>query len=225
MSQLEVIIKDNDIQIFCVTERWLTEKSCFEAAAGTAGALFFDRIFCFTSSVVKGAPVLRMTLEEALDDSMDVVDSKLGDLDTAIKTKEQIEQTTNALPFIKRCVTPVSSWNAELDRSEMCQTFLIREAYRRFAYSTYKHFNTVKGLVGVAPNGALTVISEPYPGSVSDKKIVHDFAVLNKMALGDPILADANHTTPPIRSYSKYNMVSYEDLMRRCNFGFMDVDR
>ncbi|VEN39655.1 unnamed protein product [Callosobruchus maculatus] len=35
---------------------------------------------------------------------------------------------------------------------------------QRFTYSTYKHFNTVKGLVGVAPNGVITFISELYPG-------------------------------------------------------------
>nr|CAI5855177.1 unnamed protein product [Callosobruchus analis] len=58
---------------------------------------------------------------------------------------------------------------------------------QRFTYSSYKHFNTVKGLVGVAPNGVITFISELYPGSVSDKKIVQDSAILNKMSSGDLI--------------------------------------
>nr|CAI5817819.1 unnamed protein product [Callosobruchus analis] len=61
---------------------------------------------------------------------------------------------------------------------------------QRFTCSSYKHFNTVKGLVGVAPNGVITFISELYPGSVSDKKIVQDSAILNKMSSGDLILAD-----------------------------------
>nr|CAH7726050.1 unnamed protein product [Callosobruchus chinensis] len=61
---------------------------------------------------------------------------------------------------------------------------------QKWQYSTYKHFNTVKGLVGVAPNGVVTFLSELYPGSVSDNKIVQDCAVLNKMVSGDLILAD-----------------------------------
>lgn len=39
-----------------------------------------ERIFCLTSSVVKGAPVLRTAVEDAAEDSVDVLDSELGDL-------------------------------------------------------------------------------------------------------------------------------------------------
>uniref|UniRef100_A0A6P7H661 Uncharacterized protein LOC114346661 n=1 Tax=Diabrotica virgifera virgifera TaxID=50390 RepID=A0A6P7H661_DIAVI len=61
---------------------------------------------------------------------------------------------------------------------------------QRLTYSNYKHTNTLKGLVGVAPNGVLTFISELYPGSTSDKKIVSDSGVLEKMTPGDLVLAD-----------------------------------
>lgn len=47
----------------------------------------------------------------------------------------------------------------------------------------------MKGLVGVAPNGVLTFMSDLYPGSVSDKRIVEDSKVLEKMVAGDLILA------------------------------------
>lgn len=39
-----------------------------------------DRIFCFTSSVVKGAPVVRMADEEAVEDSLEEPESELADL-------------------------------------------------------------------------------------------------------------------------------------------------
>lgn len=47
-------------------------------------------------------------------------------------------------------------------------------------YSSYKHRNTCKGLVGVAPNGVITYVSELYPGCTSDKKIVKDCGLLNQ---------------------------------------------
>lgn len=39
-----------------------------------------ERYFCLTSSVVYAAPVLRTALEEAVEDSVEVVDSELADL-------------------------------------------------------------------------------------------------------------------------------------------------
>ena len=39
-------------------------------------------------------------------------------------------------------------------------------------YSHYKHHPTYKGLVGIAPSGAITFVSQLYPGSASDKEIV-----------------------------------------------------
>ena len=57
-------------------------------------------------------------------------------------------------------------------------------------YSHYRHRNTLKAFVGVAPNGMLTYVSKLYPGSTSDKEIVHHCKVLDKMLPGDMVLAD-----------------------------------
>ncbi|KAK5648114.1 hypothetical protein RI129_003006 [Pyrocoelia pectoralis] len=61
---------------------------------------------------------------------------------------------------------------------------------QRLTYSSYKHRNTWKVLVGVAPNGVITYVSKAYPGSTSDKKIVEHSRVLEEMCCGDLILVD-----------------------------------
>ena len=41
------------------------------------------------------------------------------------------------------------------------------------SYSNYKSRLTAKYLIGVAPNGAITFVSEGYPGNTSDKFVTH----------------------------------------------------
>ena len=53
-------------------------------------------------------------------------------------------------------------------------------------YSTYKHHVTYKGLIGIAPSGAVTFVGPLYQGRTSDKEIV------GKCGLLDPQLWDAN---------------------------------
>ena len=57
-------------------------------------------------------------------------------------------------------------------------------------FSNYKSRNTFKALVGVAPNGVITYVSNLYPGSRSDKAIVQHCGILNQLAPGDLVLAD-----------------------------------
>ncbi|XP_072040085.1 uncharacterized protein [Amphiura filiformis] len=57
-------------------------------------------------------------------------------------------------------------------------------------FSNYKSRNTFKALVGVAPNGVITYVSNLYPGSRSDKAIVQHCGVLSQLVPGDLVLAD-----------------------------------
>jgi len=57
-------------------------------------------------------------------------------------------------------------------------------------YSSYKHHNTFKGLVGISPTGAITFISHLYAGSVSDQALTHDCGILELIEPGDSIMAD-----------------------------------
>ena len=58
------------------------------------------------------------------------------------------------------------------------------------SYSFYRGMNSYKILVGVAPNGTITFVSDPYPGSTSDKAIVAHCGLVQKLHRGDLILAD-----------------------------------
>lgn len=52
-------------------------------------------------------------------------------------------------------------------------------------YSNYKHRNTWKALVGIAPNGVVTFVSSLFPGSTSDKMVTLNSGLLEKLLPGD----------------------------------------
>ncbi|CAN7951477.1 unnamed protein product [Ixodes pacificus] len=61
-------------------------------------------------------------------------------------------------------------------------------------FSNYKSRNTVKFLVAVAPNGAIIYTSGCYLGSTSDREVVKDCSILDRLTTGDLILADKGFT-------------------------------
>lgn len=72
---------------------------------------------------------------------------------------------------------------------------------QRCTFSPYKHHNTCKDLVGVAPNGFITYSSDLYPGSLSDKKIVQHCGVTKELVKGDMVLADKGFLIQDILPY------------------------
>ena len=61
---------------------------------------------------------------------------------------------------------------------------------RACTWSSYKHHNTIKLLIGIAPQGVISFISEAWGGRVSDKHLTESCGVLQKLLPGDIVLAD-----------------------------------
>ena len=57
-------------------------------------------------------------------------------------------------------------------------------------YSQYKSYNTAKYLIGIAPQGVISFVSDGYGGRVSDKYITEHSGFLNHLLPGDVVLAD-----------------------------------
>ena len=61
---------------------------------------------------------------------------------------------------------------------------------QQMTYSSYKNHNTFKGLIGISPGGAITFVSELFPGSISDKELTRKSGLLDLLENGDSVMAD-----------------------------------
>ena len=61
---------------------------------------------------------------------------------------------------------------------------------QRETWSSYKHRNTFKSLVGITPDGTVSYVSDLYGGAATDKFIVNDCGFLNLIEPGDNVMAD-----------------------------------
>jgi hypothetical protein len=57
-------------------------------------------------------------------------------------------------------------------------------------WSDYKHHNTNKFLIGIAPNGYITFLSKCYGGRASDKFITNDSGFYDLLERDDEVMAD-----------------------------------
>lgn len=68
-------------------------------------------------------------------------------------------------------------------------------------WSNYKHHSTIKYLVGITPNGAISYLSKCYGGRASDIFIVNDCGFLNKLQPGDQVMADRGFKIHDVLSF------------------------
>lgn len=61
---------------------------------------------------------------------------------------------------------------------------------RASTWSSYKHKNTAKVLIGISPQGVVTYVSETWGGRVSDKHLTENCGILQNLLPGDIVLAD-----------------------------------
>ena len=61
---------------------------------------------------------------------------------------------------------------------------------RAQTWSSYKHHNTAKFLIGICPQGVISYISRAWGGRASDTFITDNCGILNNLLPGDYVLAD-----------------------------------
>ena len=57
-------------------------------------------------------------------------------------------------------------------------------------FSSYKHHNTFKVLVGISPGGVITFVSDLWGGRVSDRTLTEECRLLPLLSEGDRVMAD-----------------------------------
>lgn len=61
---------------------------------------------------------------------------------------------------------------------------------RAQTFTSYKHHNTVKVLIGIAPQGSISFVLKGWGGRTSDKFLTENCGILNKLVPGDLVMAD-----------------------------------
>ncbi|XP_026021776.1 uncharacterized protein LOC113021362 [Astatotilapia calliptera] len=92
------------------------------------------------------------------------------------------------------CFQPFPNCRIVLDCTEVSVCNTERLDTQSHLYSQYKGRTTLKALIGVAPNGVITFVSNLYGGSASDKAITADCGVLQHLQPGDMVIADKGFT-------------------------------
>ena len=65
---------------------------------------------------------------------------------------------------------------------------------RAQTYSSYKHHNTVKYLIGIPPQGTVSFISNGWGGRTGNKFLTEHSTFLDNLIPGDMVLADRGST-------------------------------
>nr|XP_055024600.1 uncharacterized protein LOC129414559 [Misgurnus anguillicaudatus] len=129
--------------------------------------------------------VSRTTLSTAFTDTIDVLNARLNPL--VCWPERHCLQATMPHQFLeafgKRVAIIVDCFEIRTERPSNLKA-------RAQAFSHYKGTHTIKYLIGITPQGAVSFISKGWGGRASDKQITENCGFRNKLLPGDLVLAD-----------------------------------
>jgi len=74
-------------------------------------------------------------------------------------------------------------------------------------FSSYKSHATFKGLLGIAPHGAVVFVSSLYSGSISDVELTKASGLLDLLEAGDGVMADKGFAITKLLAERKCQLV------------------
>ncbi|XP_037565620.1 uncharacterized protein LOC119445381 isoform X2 [Dermacentor silvarum] len=107
-----------------------------------------------------------------------------------IPSREQI------LPHLPKSFRHFENTRLILDATEVRIQRPSSQSAQRQTFSSYKHYNTYKVLIGCTPDGYIAFVSRLWGGSVSDKNILQCSGLLDDLEPGDAIMVDKGFTFP-----------------------------
>ena len=96
---------------------------------------------------------------------------------------------------------------------------------RTQTFSSYKHHNTIKVLIGITPQGTISFISQAWGGRTSDKYLTENCGLLDKLMPGDMIMADRAFTIAESVGMKQAKLVIPAFTKGKTQLGPVDVEK